>query len=266
MKRTAMAVSRIDASRPPEAESPPAEENPLGTERHLTVRWTLSIALVIAGLAILGTGCQMRSGSGSSASSGSTGGSGSTGSSGGSPSSQPATAKQWSSPPAMTIDANKTYTAKISTTMGDMEAQLNAREAPQTVNNFVFLAREGFYDNVKFHRIIKNFMVQTGDPTGTGRGGPGYRFVDEPVTLDYDKGVLAMANSGPNTNGSQFFIVHGEDVNQRLPKNYTIFGKITAGMDVLDKIANVSVSASPSGEPSVPQQDVRITGVTITEQ
>ena len=166
----------------------------------------------------------------------------------------------------MSIDANKTYTAKISTNMGDMDVQLNAKEAPQTVNNFVFLAREGFYDNAKFHRIIKNFMVQTGDPTGTGRGGPGYRFVDEPVTLNYDKGTVAMANAGPNTNGSQFFIVHGEDVNQRLPKNYTIFGKVTGGLDVLDKIANVPVGASASGEPSNPQQDVHINKVTITER
>jgi len=215
----------------------------LASERHLTVHRTLSISLIIAGLTIIGLGCQMRSGS-----------------------SEPAAPKQWSNPPAMSIDANKTYTAKISTNMGDIEAQLNAKEAPQTVNNFVFLAREGFYDNAKFHRIIKNFMVQTGDPTGTGRGGPGYRFVDEPVTLNYDKGTLAMANAGPNTNGSQFFIVHGEDVNQRLPKNYTIFGKVTGGMDVLDKIANVPVGASGGGEASSPQQDVHINKVTITER
>jgi peptidylprolyl isomerase len=166
----------------------------------------------------------------------------------------------------MRIDPNKTYTAKISTNMGEMTADLLPKEAPTAVNNFVFLAREGFYNNVKFHRVIKNFMVQTGDPAGNGTGGPGYTFVDEPVTSNYDKGTLAMANRGPNTNGSQFFIVEGDDVGLRLPKNYTIFGKVTQGVDVLDQIASVPVSASPSGEMSVPQQDVRITNIEIREK
>ena len=164
----------------------------------------------------------------------------------------------------MSIDSEKQYTATITTTMGEMKANLNAKEVPATVNNFVFLAREGFYENVKFHRIIKNFMVQGGDPTGTGSGGPGYRFNDEPVTLGYDKGTLAMANAGPNTNGSQFFIVHGDAVS--LPKNYTIFGKVTAGLDVLDQIASVPVAASRGGEASSPQVDVRITKVTIAPE
>jgi len=164
----------------------------------------------------------------------------------------------------MRIDTNKEYGATISTTMGDLEISLLAKEAPMTVNNFVFLAREGFYENVKFHRIIKGFMVQTGDPTGTGRGGPGYRFVDELGPGSYERGTLAMANAGPNTNGSQFFIVHGENVN--LPKNYTIFGKVTNGLNVVDQIASVPVSASPTGELSVPQTDVRIRKVTITER
>ena len=166
----------------------------------------------------------------------------------------------------MKIDANKTYTAKITTTQGEMTATLLPKEAPMTVNNFVFLAREGFYNGVKFHRIIKGFMVQTGDPVGNGSGGPGYTFVDEPVTSNYDKGVLAMANRGPNTNGSQFFVVHGDDVGQRLPKSYTIFGKITQGIDVLDQIASVPVGSSSSGEMSAPQQDVRITKVDIEER
>ncbi len=242
----------------------------MGNVRRLNVRMVISTVLVIAGLAILGAGCQMRSGSGSGSNNSGSSSPGSSVSGAGSSASpttgNPTTStKQWSSAPAVTIDANKSYNARISTTMGDMDVELYAKEVPQTVNNFVFLAREGFYDNVKFHRIIKNFMVQTGDPTGTGRGGPGYRFVDEPVTRSYDKGIVAMANAGPNTNGSQFFIVHGEDVNQRLPKNYTIFGKVTDGLDVLDKIANVPVSAGPSGEASSPQQDVRINTVTITE-
>ncbi|MBI2906740.1 MAG: peptidylprolyl isomerase [Chloroflexi bacterium] len=172
---------------------------------------------------------------------------------------------KYSSPPPMTIDANRTYTATIHTTLGDMTADLFAKEAPKTVNNFVFLSREGFYKNVKFHRIIKGFMVQTGDPTGTGMGGPGYQFEDEPVTKNYLRGTLAMANAGKNTNGSQFFIVHA---NYPLPKNYTIFGQVIgeASFEVLDKIALTPVRPGPGGENSVPTQDVLITGVDIAER
>jgi cyclophilin family peptidyl-prolyl cis-trans isomerase len=178
----------------------------------------------------------------------------------------PNAGKQWADPPQMAINPDRKYLATISTSMGDMEAELFAKEAPLTVNNFVFLAREGYFENIKFHRVIRNFMVQTGDPRGTGTGGPGYRFADElPTTLNYDRGTLAMANAGPNTNGSQFFIVHGETVSQSLPKNYSIFGKVTKGLDVLDKIATVPVRPSPQGEPSVPTTDVFITKVTIAE-
>lgn len=174
--------------------------------------------------------------------------------------------KQWPNPPAMTIDVNRRYTATISTNLGDMKAQLLPNEAPNTVNNFVFLAREGFYNGVPFHRIIAGFMVQTGDPTGTGRGGPGYRFNDElPHTTDYERGTLAMANAGPNTQGSQFFICHA-DLRGRLPKQYTIFGKLIDGLDVLDRIASTPVKPSPFGELSVPTQDVHITTVTIEER
>jgi cyclophilin family peptidyl-prolyl cis-trans isomerase len=172
-------------------------------------------------------------------------------------------AKQWSSPPAMTIDPNRQYVATIKTTMGDMTADLYAKDAPVTVNNFVFLANQHFYDNVKFHRIIKGFMVQTGDPTGTGTGGPGYRFPDEKVTRPYTRGTLAMANAGPNTNGSQFFIMHQD---YPLPPNYTIFGKLTSGLDVLDKIASVPVTAGRGGEQSVPTVDVRIESISIAEK
>ena len=171
--------------------------------------------------------------------------------------------KQFSSPPAMQIDTNKQYTATIQTSDGPMTAELYPKDAPMTVNNFVFLANQGFYDNVPFHRIIKGFMVQTGDPTGTGAGGPGYRFKDEPVNRQYVRGTLAMANAGPNTNGSQFFIVHQD---YPLQPNYTIFGKVASGLDVLDKIASVAVTASPSGEPSVPTTDVRIQTITIQGQ
>ncbi len=173
--------------------------------------------------------------------------------------------KQWNSAPPISIDQDKSYTATLHTTMGDIQVELLPKDAPKTVNNFVFLAREGFYDSVKFHRIIKGFMVQTGDPTGTGAGGPGYRFADEPVTKNYNRGIVAMANAGPNTNGSQFFIMHSD---YPLQKNYTIFGQVTdkQSLDTLDKIATSPVTTSPRGENSVPTQDIRITSVDVAEQ
>jgi cyclophilin family peptidyl-prolyl cis-trans isomerase len=172
-------------------------------------------------------------------------------------------ANQWSSPPAMALDQNKKYTATIKTSLGDMAAELYSKDAPNTVNNFVFLANQHFYDGVIFHRIIKEFMVQTGDPTGTGRGGPGYKFNDElsgPQT--YTKGTLAMANAGPNTQGSQFFICDGAGA-ERLPKNYTIFGKVTTGIETLDKIAGVQVKQGAGGENSSPVDPPKITSITI---
>ena len=172
--------------------------------------------------------------------------------------------KQYTAPPAMLIDPDKQYTATIETTKGSMKVELYAKDAPRTVNNFVVLARDGFYDGVIFHRVIKDFMVQTGDPEGTGAGGPGYEFEDEPVTRDYTRGTLAMANRGPDTNGSQFFIVHAD---YPLDKNYTIFGKVTEGLDVLDAIASVPVGPNPvTGEDSVPQEEVRITTIRIEEE
>lgn len=175
------------------------------------------------------------------------------------------TPKRWNELPPMRIDASREYTATLSTTMGDFDIRLLPKEAPIAVNSFVFLAREGFYEDVKFHRIMRGFMIQTGDPTGTGGGGPGYRFQDEPVVSNYDRGVVAMANAGPDTNGSQFFIVHGSEVHQTLPKNYTIFGRVARGIEVVDSIAAVPVAATARGERSVPQTDVRIKKVTIKE-
>lgn len=172
---------------------------------------------------------------------------------------------QWSVPPAMSIDSARTYTATIETNKGAVTVELFAKDAPVTVNNFVCLARAGFYDGIVFHRIVAGFVIQGGDPTGTGGRGPGYQFQDElPTTLNYDRGSLAMANSGPDTNGSQFFICL-DDLGQRLPKNYSIFGKVTAGMDVVDAIAAVPVQAGPSGEVSSPTEQVLITKVTIVE-
>ena len=171
--------------------------------------------------------------------------------------------KQYASPPPNTIDPEKTYTATIDTSAGAMTLELFAAEAPLTVNNFVHLARDGFYEDGQFHRVIKDFMIQGGCPLGTGTGGPGYRFQDEPVTRSYVRGTLAMANAGPNTNGSQFFIVHGDEA--PLPPNYTIFGILTGGGDVLDTLANSPVSRGRSGEPSTPNERLVINNITIEE-
>lgn len=143
-------------------------------------------------------------------------------------------AKRYSAPPPMQIDMNRTYRALIKTNKGDIQLQLNPAEAPITVNNFVALAREGFYDGVTFHRVVPQFVIQGGDPTGSGSGGPGYKFQDEPVKRPYKAGTLAMANAGPNTNGSQFFICLEDQPG--LPPNYTIFGDTVAGMDVVRNI------------------------------
>lgn len=167
-------------------------------------------------------------------------------------------AKQYDSAPELTIDLAKDYSAVIHTTAGDISVDLFASNAPQTVNNFAFLANDGFYDDVIFHRTIKGFMIQGGDPTGSGRGGPGYRFRDEfHDKTSYNRGTLAMANAGPNTNGSQFFIMHAD---YGLPNAYTIFGEVTDGMDVVDAIAE-----APVGAQDRPNDPVTITGIDIAE-
>jgi peptidyl-prolyl cis-trans isomerase B (cyclophilin B) len=146
--------------------------------------------------------------------------------------------KQWSEPPKMTIDKAKKYVATIDTDKGKIVCELYPKEAPVAVNNFVFLAREGFYDGLTFHRVIANFMIQGGDPDGTGRGGPGYKFDDELTPGKFRKhqrGSLSMANAGPNTNGSQFFITRV--VTDWLDGKHVVFGQVTSGQDVVDKIA-----------------------------
>ena len=139
--------------------------------------------------------------------------------------------KQYKSPPEMVIDPKKKYTATFHTDAGDFVVELFADRVPKTVNNFVFLAREGFYDGVTFHRVIRNFMAQGGDPTGTGSGGPGYKFADEfhPSLRHNAPGILSMANAGPGTNGSQFFITHGPT--PHLDNKHSVFGRVTEGMD-----------------------------------
>lgn len=175
--------------------------------------------------------------------------------------------KQYSSPPAMSIDSTKTYTATITTDKGLMVVKLFAKDTPVAVNNFVFLSREGFYNNTIFHRIMKGFMIQGGDPLGNGTGGPGYRFADEPITHDYTRGTIAMANSGPNTNGSQFFIMHAD---YPLPKKYVIFGTIdptdSASLAALDALANIPVTDNGTGENSKPVTPPVIQSVQIKEE
>lgn len=175
----------------------------------------------------------------------------------------PGTTQQWDFSPDMEIDQSKKYVATMKTSEGEIKFELYASEAPFTVNNFVFLARKGFYNGTKFHRVIEGFMIQGGDPTGTGRGGPGYTFNDEGIVRDYLRGTLAMANAGPNTNGSQFFIMHQPQAS--LPKSYVIFGQVMEGIDSVDKIATAPVGPNESGENSTPLEDVIIESVTVEE-
>jgi peptidyl-prolyl cis-trans isomerase B (cyclophilin B) len=158
-------------------------------------------------------------------------------------------AKQYAAPPPMSIDAARSYRATLETTRGTIVCELFARDAPNTVNNFVFLARDRFYNGTVFHRVIKDFMIQGGDPDGTGRGGPGYRFADETAGNPHrhQRGALSMANAGPDTNGSQFFITHV--VCGWLDGKHTVFGKVIAGQDVVDAV----------------QQGDRLVKVTIDE-
>jgi len=167
--------------------------------------------------------------------------------------------KQWNNPPTMVIDPKKKYSATIATDKGEMVIELFADKTPKTVNNFVFLAREGFYDGTIFHRVISDFMVQGGDPTGTGRGGPGYRFADEfHPSLKHNKpGILSMANAGQNTNGSQFFITHVPT--PHLDGKHAVFGQVTSGMQVLMSI--------PPRDPQRPENSgVKINSIIIIER
>ncbi len=169
------------------------------------------------------------------------------------------TSKQWNVPPVMSLDLKKSYSATLHTDVGDIVIRLYTDKVPHTVNNFIFLARQGFYDNTIFHRVIANFMAQGGDPTGTGTGGPGYRFQDEfRPSLRHDKpGVLSMANAGPNTNGSQFFITHVPT--PWLDNKHSVFGQVSEGMDVL-----LSIPPRDPGRPHSP--GVHLLSVTIEEK
>ncbi len=168
-------------------------------------------------------------------------------------------AKQWSSPPEFSIDLTKTYRATFSTDKGDIVVRLFADKVPATVNNFVFLSRQGFYDGTMFHRVIANFMAQGGDPTGTGTGGPGYRFKDEfhPSLRHSKPGILSMANAGRDTNGSQFFITHVPT--PWLDNKHSVFGEVEKGLDVL-----LSIPERDPGRPAA--AGVKLNSVTITEE
>ena len=167
--------------------------------------------------------------------------------------------QRFDGPPPMCIDPNKRYTALMSTSKGDMTIALDPVAAPNTVNNFVVLARYHYYDGIVFHRVIPGFVLQGGDPQGDGRGGPGYRFADElPPPGRYELGSLAMANAGPDTNGSQFFVISGPD-GMRLPPQYSLFGKVVNGLDV---VATIDAIGTQSG---TPKETVTINSVTITE-
>jgi cyclophilin family peptidyl-prolyl cis-trans isomerase len=166
---------------------------------------------------------------------------------------------RFSGEPPIGIDPDKRYTAVISTSKGDITVALAPERAPKTVNSFVFLARNGYFDGLNFHRIIPGFVLQGGCPEGSGRGGPGYQFADElPPAGRYEVGSLAMANAGPNTNGSQFFIISGQN-GVRLPPQYSLFGQVIQGLDVVQEINDLG---SGSG---TPKEDVKINSVRITE-
>jgi cyclophilin family peptidyl-prolyl cis-trans isomerase len=168
---------------------------------------------------------------------------------------------EFDGPPQMCIDPAKSYAAEVETNLGSFTIQLDATKAPQTVNNFVFLARYHYFDGLTFHRIIKDFMFQGGDPTGTGSGGPGYEFADElPAAGEYQMYSVAMANAGPNTNGSQFFVITGES-GVGLSPDYSLFGQVVDGTDVADKIGAVQTGANDK-----PTEEVTMKSVTIVEE
>ncbi|MFN8109190.1 MAG: peptidylprolyl isomerase [Thermoleophilia bacterium] len=222
---------------------------------------TLAVATAMAG-AIALAGC------GSAGSSGQTGGS--TGASVvtgcvTTPPTTPAAPKTYSAPPPMTIDATKQYWATMRTSCGVIRIKLDAKAAPNTVNNFVFLARQGFYNGLTFHRVVKDFVIQGGDPKGNGSGGPGYEFADElPPQAGYQVGSVAMANSGPDTNGSQFFIVTGIN-GEQLPNQYSRFGTVYQSIQVAKRIESLAPNvAADNPSAQVPRQTVWIYSVKIT--
>lgn len=170
--------------------------------------------------------------------------------------------ESYSTAPTPFLDSGQTHYATLDTDHGLIKIQLFTERVPLAANNFAFLAKEGFYDGLTFHRVIDGFMIQGGDPAGDGTGGPGYTFADEDFTGNYERGIVAYANSGPNTNGSQFFIMQQD--NLELPKKYVIFGKVVEGMDTVDKIAQAEVQPNTAGELSKPVEPVKIHTATLS--
>lgn len=170
--------------------------------------------------------------------------------------------KQYSTPPEMFLDPEKAYQVILETNFGNILIELFHHEVPIAANNFAFLVKDGFYDSLIFHRVVKDFMIQGGDPKSDGTGGPGYSFEDELISRDYERGIVAYANSGPNTNGSQFFIMHQ---NYSLPPNYVIFGQVVEGMKTVDKIAEMKVTNNRFGEISKPKEQIFINKASLLE-
>jgi peptidylprolyl isomerase len=177
---------------------------------------------------------------------------------------EPTVTPEKKAPPEMSLEKDIDYKATLETSEGTITIDLFEDKTKVTVNNFVHLAKSGFYDGTTFHRVLKGFMIQGGDPEGDGTGGPGYSFSDETFDGDYTRGTVAMANSGANTNGSQFFIMHEDTL--ALPKNYVIFGTVSGGMDVVDKIAEAPVKANFSGEKSKPVKVITVKKIKIIEE
>ncbi|MCW2924971.1 MAG: peptidylprolyl isomerase [Thermoleophilia bacterium] len=245
----------------------------------LTRHRVLPALLLVVLAALFAAGCggddsgsgssSKSSGDDSSASSDSADTSGDSSSGGGGDAVDPkvaARADSYDAPPKLKLDPKKTYTVHMTTNLGAFDIAVDPKAGPIAAANFVFLVKAGYYDGTIFHRVIKDFMIQGGDPTGTGTGGPGYALKDDKVNDPYERGTVAMANAGPNTGGSQFFIVQGAQ-GEALPPQYVIFGKVdAAGMKVVDKIAGVEVTSDPSsGAPSYPVKPVRIESAKLTE-
>lgn len=170
--------------------------------------------------------------------------------------------KMYSAQPVTFLNSNERNLVRLNTNLGEIVIELFANETPIAANNFAFLAKDGFYDGTTFHRVIKDFMIQGGDPKGDGTGGPGYKFNDESITREYTRGTVAYANAGPNTNGSQFFVMHAD---YPLSPQYVIFGQVVEGLDVVDAIANSPVQMNAQGEPSTPKSRVVINSATLIQ-
>jgi cyclophilin family peptidyl-prolyl cis-trans isomerase len=247
---------------------PGAQDRPM---LHHRLTRTASALLLLLAVGLLASACGGDSGSSSkdskSSKAASSSSSDDTSGGGGDSSSDDVASRadKYDTAPTDKLDPGKTYVVHVRTTAGDFDIKLDQKAGPIAAANFAFLVKDHFYDGIIFHRVIKDFMVQTGDPTGTGTGGPGYAIKDDKVTGSYSRGTVAMANAGPDTGGSQFFIVQGTTVDQQLGKDYSIFGHVdAAGMKVIDKIASAETTTGDDGAQSKPVKPVKIISATIS--